>query len=99
MHLWIGTSGFQYPEWKGKFFPEKLSTAKMLTYYAERLSSTEINSTFRSLPTANTVSRWVAETPDKFRFSLKAPQKVTHFAKMKDCAETMQVFANASAGL
>lgn len=99
MPLWIGTSGFQYPEWKGKFFPEKLPTAKMLTYYAERLSSTEINYTFRSLPTAKTVARWAEETPENFRFSLKAPQRVTHFAKLKDCGEIMQVFANAAAGL
>lgn len=99
MHLWTGTSGYQYPEWLGKFFPEKLATAKMLKFYGERLSSTEINYTFRSLPTAKTIERWKAETPADFRFSLKAPQRVTHFAKLKDCGEIMQVFANAAAGL
>lgn len=99
MNVWLGISGFQYPEWKGKFYPEKLSTARMLTYYAERLSSTEINYTFRSLPTANTVARWVDETPASFRFSLKAPQRVTHFAKLKDCGEIMSVFAQACANL
>ncbi|MBS0661193.1 MAG: DUF72 domain-containing protein [Verrucomicrobia bacterium] len=99
MKIWLGISGFQYPEWKGKFYPEKLSTARMLTYYAERLSSTEINYTFRSLPTANTVARWVDETPADFRFALKAPQRVTHFAKLKECGEIMSVFAQACANL
>jgi uncharacterized protein YecE (DUF72 family) len=99
MHTWIGTSGFQYPEWKGKFYPEKLSTAKMLTYYASIFGTTEVNYTFRSIPSAKTVQRWCDETPANFRFSLKAPQRVTHFAKLKDCGETMAVFHKAVVGL
>lgn len=99
MKTWTGTSGFQYPEWKGKFYPEKLSTAKMLTFYAGEFSSTEINYTFRSIPSEKTIQRWSGETPDKFRFSLKAPQRVTHFAKLKDCREVMDVFFESVAGL
>ena len=52
MNLWVGTSGFQYTEWKGNFYPEDLSTAKMLPYYAERFSTTEINYTFHRIPAA-----------------------------------------------
>lgn len=92
MKTWIGTSGFQYPEWKGTFYPETLSTAKMLPYYAERFSATEINYTFRQIPSSKTMERWSALTPDEFRFSLKAPQKVTHFAKLRDCADTLRYF-------
>jgi uncharacterized protein YecE (DUF72 family) len=99
MNTWIGTSGFQYPEWKGKFYPEKLSTARMLTYYASVFGTTEVNYTFRSMPSEKTVQRWCDETPANFRFSLKAPQRVTHFAKLKDCGETMEVFHSAVAGL
>lgn len=99
MNTWTGTSGFQYPEWKGKFYPEKLSTAKMLTYYAGELNSTEINYTFRSLPSEKTILRWTGETPEEFRFSLKAPQRVTHFSKLKNCGEVMGTFLESVKGL
>ena len=99
MQSWIGTSGFQYPEWKGKLYPEDLSTAKMLTFYSSKFTSTEINYTFRSIPSEKTINRWSDETPKDFRFSLKAPQRVTHFAKLKNCGELMKVFFEAVRGL
>ncbi len=92
MRHWIGTSGFQYPEWKGKFYPEDLPKAKMLGFYAERFRSTESNYTFRRVPNAKTMERWSAGTPEGFAFSPKAPQKITHFAKLRDCAETVRAF-------
>jgi uncharacterized protein YecE (DUF72 family) len=92
MNLWIGTSGFQYAEWKGTFYPEDLSTAKMLPFYAERFSTTEINYTFRRIPSAKTIQAWWNTTPERFKFSLKAPQKVTHFAKMRNCGDTLRYF-------
>jgi uncharacterized protein YecE (DUF72 family) len=99
MEHWIGTSGFQYAEWKGTFYPEKMPTAKMLPYYAERFSSTEINYTFRRFPSEKTINRWVAETPESFRFSLKAPERITHHARLKSCEETVYAFQRATAGL
>src|SRR5437016_8470305 len=72
MSTWIGTSGFQYAEWKGNFYPEDLSTAKMLPFYAERFSTTEINYTFHRIPAPKTIENWKTLTPDKFRFALKA---------------------------
>ena len=99
MKTWIGTSGFQYPEWKGKFYPEDLSTAKMLTFYAGVFNTTEVNYTFRSIPSEKTIDRWCSETPEQFRFSLKAPQRVTHFAKLRDCGEVLKVFFEAVKGL
>jgi uncharacterized protein YecE (DUF72 family) len=92
MNLWIGTSGFQYAEWKGTFYPQDLSTAKMLPYYAERFSSTEINYTFHRIPSAKTIDGWCKATPERFKFSLKAPQKVTHFAKLRNCGDTLRYF-------
>jgi len=83
MNTWIGTSGFQYEEWKGRFYDEKLSKAKMLGFYASVFNSTEINYTFRSLPSEKTIARWTDETPEGFRFTLKAPQRVTHFARLR----------------
>ena len=99
MNLWIGTSGFQYPEWKGGFYPADLSVAKMLGYYSERFSTTEINYTFRQIPKETTVTKWVEGTPEHFRFTFKAPQKVTHFAKLKNCGETMAYFHQVMLGL
>ena len=99
MNYWIGTSGFQYPEWKGTFYPEDLSTAKMLPFYAERFSSTEVNYTFRRIPSAKTIQAWWDETPERFKFSLKAPQKVTHFAKLKNCGDTMRYFCQVVSDL
>jgi uncharacterized protein YecE (DUF72 family) len=92
MNIWIGTSGFQYPEWKGNFYPEDLPAAKMLPFYAERLTTTEINYTFHRIPSAKTIDNWNKLTPEKFRFALKAPQKVTHFAKLRDCTDTLRYF-------
>ena len=92
MKTWIGTSGFQYTEWKGTFYPEDLPTSKMLPYFAERLSTTEINYTFHRIPSPKTIENWLAQTPENFRFALKAPQKITHFAKLRDCQNTMAYF-------
>jgi len=92
MNYWIGTSGFQYAEWKGTFYPEDLSTAKMLPFYAERFSTTEVNYSFRRIPSPKTIQGWWDTTPERFKFSLKAPQKVTHFAKLKNCGDTMRYF-------
>src|SRR5262245_46809238 len=99
MTSWIGTSGFQYPEWKGGFYPEKMPAAKMLAYYAERFNSTEVNYTFRSVPSANTIANWLAATPAEFRFALKAPQQITHFARLRDCGGAVAGFWNAVADL
>jgi len=93
MDLWIGTSGFQYAEWKGGFYPAKLPASKMLPYYADRFASTEVNYSFRRIPSAKTIQNWSNATPSRFKFTFKAPQKVTHIAKLRDCVETMAYFA------
>jgi uncharacterized protein YecE (DUF72 family) len=92
MNHWIGTSGFQYPEWKGTFYPEDLPASKMLGFYADRFTTTEVNYSFRRIPSPKTIQNWWAGTPERFKFSLKAPQKVTHFAKLRNCGDTMRYF-------
>ena len=99
MNVWIGTSGFQYSEWKGNFYPEDLPTTKMLPFYAERFSTTEINYTFHRIPAAKTIDNWRAQTPEKFRFALKAPQKMTHWSKLRDCGDTLEYFCKVVTGL
>ena len=99
MISWVGTSGFQYPEWRGTFYPEKFPAAKMLPFYAERFSTSEINYTFYRIPNSKTIQTWDSSTPEHFRFGLKAPQKITHIAKLRNCAELLDVFQRVVSGL
>src|SRR5260370_11943355 len=99
MISWVGTSGFQYPEWRGTFSPEKFPPAKMLPFYAERFSTTEINYTFYRIPNSMTIGGWDSSTPEGFRFGLKAPQKVTHIANLLKFWELLDVFHAVVSGL
>jgi uncharacterized protein YecE (DUF72 family) len=99
MISWVGTSGFQYPEWRGTFYPEKFPAAKMLSFYAERFTTSEINYTFHRIPNSKTIQGWDTSTPEHFRFGLKAPQKITHYAKLRNCAELLEIFERVVSGL
>jgi uncharacterized protein YecE (DUF72 family) len=80
--LYLGTSGFAYPEWKGEFYPPDLKADAMLAFYARRLPSVEINYTFQNTPSEKVVGKWIAETPDDFVFSLKAHRAITHMFRL-----------------
>jgi uncharacterized protein YecE (DUF72 family) len=97
--IYVGTSGYNYPEWKGSFYPETLPAAKMLPYYAERFSTVEINYTFYRMPTAKLVTGWAAQVPDNFKFTLKAPKRITHDRRLKDVADPVRGFCDAAAEL
>jgi uncharacterized protein YecE (DUF72 family) len=88
----VGTSGYNYPEWRGTFYPEKFSTQKMLAYYAERFPTVEINYTFYRMPTEKLLQGWSDGTPDRFSFTLKAPRRITHDSKLQRCEDTLQAF-------
>jgi len=92
MRLCVGTSGYNFPEWRGTFYPPKLPTAKWLEYYASRLGTVEINYTFYRMPTAKVVAGWDAVTPPGFSFVLKAPQRITHIARLKNVDDTLRFF-------
>src|SRR5690349_17703777 len=94
--IWIGTSGFGYSEWKGKFYPQELSAKKMLVYYGEHFPTTESNYTFRTIPSIKTLTNWSAETPKNFRFTLKALQEITHFKKLCGCERVLGEFWEAA---
>ncbi len=83
MDFRVGTSGYSYKEWRGNFYPEKLTATKMLAYYAERLSSVELNNTFYRMPKSEVLESWAAQVPDGFRFSIKASRRITHFKRLK----------------
>ncbi len=92
----VGTSGYNYPEWKGTFYPPDLSAARMLPYYAERFSTVEINATFYRMPNARTVAGWAAATPEGFIFVLKAPKRITHDARLRDVDEPLRYFCDTA---
>ncbi|CAN5776849.1 hypothetical protein BH11PLA1_BH11PLA1_05230 [soil metagenome] len=92
MQIHIGTSGYAYKEWKGKFYPTALPAPAMFAYYAERFATTEINSTFYGMPEAATVTAWAAAAPAGFTFSLKAPQRITHFERLRNTSNSTRDF-------
>jgi uncharacterized protein YecE (DUF72 family) len=92
----VGTSGYNYPEWRGTFYPEKFSTDKMLAYYAERLPTVEINYTFYRMPTEKLLAGWAAATPEHFSFTLKAPRRITHDSKLQRCEDLLQGFCRTA---
>jgi len=93
--LFAGTSGFAYPQWKPRFYPEDLPQKKFLEYYSSRLNCVEINYTFRRLPAAATLESWVTATPPHFLFALKAHMRLTHVLRLRNAAEFTEVFFRA----
>ena len=84
-NLFAGTSGWAYPTWKPGFYPARRPRPRFLDFYASQLTSVEVNYTFRTLPTATMLEGWLAATPPSFRFSFKAPQRITHFKRLREC--------------
>ena len=99
MAILVGTSGYNYPEWKGSFYPETLSSAKMLPYYAERFSTVEINYTFYRTPNEKILDGWSQATPPPFRLTLKAPKRITHDARLRDCGDRVRQFLETAGSL
>jgi uncharacterized protein YecE (DUF72 family) len=97
--IWVGTSGYNYPEWRGSFYPEKFPAAKMLPYYAERFPTVEINYTFYRAPNEKILEGWSSATPAQFKLTLKAPKRITHDARLRDCADRVRQFLETAAVL
>ena len=97
--IWVGTSGYNYPEWKGSFYPSDLPTTKMLPYYAARFPTVEINYTFYRMPNEKLVGGWASNTPDPYRLTLKAPRRITHDSRLKGTGELVQGFCRVAASL
>ena len=97
MKIYVGTSGYAYKEWKGKFYPEKISPKEMLRFYSERLRTVEINNTFYHRPRESVLTSWAEQVPDDFVFALKAPQVITHLKRLRDVSgETEYLFETLS---
>src|SRR5215475_751678 len=99
MSVRVGTSGYSHAEWKGSFYPEKISQKKMLEYYAQRFSTVEVNYTFRQWPTQKVLEAWAEQVPTSFRFVLKCSQSITHFKRLQNAEKETDDFLSAASFL
>jgi uncharacterized protein YecE (DUF72 family) len=97
--FWIGTSGYNYKEWKGTFYPPDLAEHEMLRYYTQRFATVEINYTFYRMPNVRTLQGWAKEAPDGFTFTLKAPRRITHDLRLRDAGEALTYFCETAKAL
>jgi len=89
---WIGCSGFHYKHWRGIFYPEKLAMSKWFDYYNDRFRTFELNVTFYRFPRLSVLQPWYDKSPEKFRFSVKAPRAITHYKKFRDSKRYLDDF-------
>jgi uncharacterized protein YecE (DUF72 family) len=97
--LRIGTSGWQYRDWRGRFYPPKLATARWLEHYATQFPTVEANSPFYRLPERETFERWAASTPTGFTMAVKASRYLTHVRRLRDPAEPVARYLERARGL
>src|SRR5215475_12605176 len=98
-HIWFGTSGFSYKEWRPSFYPSELSDKQFLQYYSTKLNSVEIDYTLYRMPNAKTIDGWRNATPPDFRFAIKASQQITHRERLKTPSEALNYLLSIVTGL
>lgn len=97
--LYIGTSGWNYFDWKGRFYPESLKPAEYLLYFSRHFPTTEVNYSFYHLPKITTYEKWVTQVPDSFVFALKASRTISHIQRLKDVEGSWTRFLENAAAL
>jgi uncharacterized protein YecE (DUF72 family) len=88
----VGTSGWSYRHWRGRFYPEGLGPSRWLAYYAERFSTVEINASFYRLPSEQALRRWADTVPPGFRFALKGSRLITHTRRLANAERAVETF-------
>ncbi|HEX9693408.1 MAG TPA: DUF72 domain-containing protein [Actinomycetota bacterium] len=91
MAVLVGTSGWQYDGWRGRFYPSELPKRAWLGYLASRFPTVEVNNSFYRLPSAETFARWREETPAGFVVAVKASRYITHIRRMRDCRDPVEL--------
>src|SRR5512141_311147 len=92
--FYAGTSGWAYSAWKPKFYPAKLPAKQYLQFYATQLNAVEVNYTFRRMLNEKIIAAWIKDSPEHFRFALKAHQAITHFRRLKNADEPLGRFVD-----
>ncbi|MFH0839202.1 MAG: DUF72 domain-containing protein [Candidatus Omnitrophota bacterium] len=90
--VYIGTSGWYYQHWYGKFYPTDLAKKELLSYYCRHFDTVELNNSFYSLPSENAVNCWRDNTGKEFLFSVKASRLITHYKRLKNSHNVLQSF-------
>ena len=100
----IGTSGFHYKHWIGRYYPADIKQREMLAYYLRDFDTVELNNTFYQLPKEESFDAWRDSTPRDFLFAVKGSRFITHMIKLKDAqrgratsCRAPSVFARSSA--
>ena len=91
--FFVGTSGFSYSGWRGRFYPRRIKSTEMLGYYAQRLGTVEVNTTFYRTQPEDVIAGWVASVPPAFRFAVKAHRRITHNRRMPNLEEAVRLLA------
>jgi uncharacterized protein YecE (DUF72 family) len=91
--FFVGTSGFSYSGWRGRFYPRRIKSEDMLTYYAQQLGTVEVNTTFYRTQPQDVITGWAASVPPGFRFAVKAHRRITHNRRMPNLEEAVRVLA------
>jgi uncharacterized protein YecE (DUF72 family) len=99
MALHVGTSGWQYRDWRGAFYPADLPQSRWLEHYAARFATVEVNNTFYRLPERSTFEEWAKRTPDDFVLAMKASRYLTHIRRLRDPAEPVGRMLDRAQGL
>jgi uncharacterized protein YecE (DUF72 family) len=99
MAIWIGTSGWQYRDWRGRFYPSKLPVSAWLEAYAAAFATVESNAAFYRLPERRTFVDWAARTPADFVMAVKVSRYLTHIRRLREPAEAVARFVDRVAGL
>jgi uncharacterized protein YecE (DUF72 family) len=99
MTVHLGTSGWQYRDWRGAFYPRSLRQADWLQHYASRFATVEINASFYRLPPRARFETWAATTPDDFVLTPKISRYLTHMKKLSEPEEPVERFSQAAGGL
>ena len=92
MPVLVGTSGWQYKDWRGRFYPERLAQGRWLEHYAARFATVESNNAFYRLPGPHTFAAWSQRTPADFVMAVKASRFLTHVKRLRDPAEPVERF-------
>jgi uncharacterized protein YecE (DUF72 family) len=99
MTVWIGTSGWQYDDWRGRLYPARLPQKAWLEAYAGRFATVESNNAFYRLPERRTFEAWAERTPDDFRMTVKVSRYLTHIKRLRGPAEPVDRFVGRVRGL
>lgn len=87
----VGTSGWQYDDWRAVFYPERLPKRAWLAHYSAAFPTVEVNNSFYRLPSEDTFARWREESADGFVLAVKASRFITHIRRLRDCREPVSL--------